>query len=81
MSPELADELRTHMTAVRDYFQSRTLPVPKLLFPSTTGTVLDVDNINGMFTEICESAGIEGYTLYDLRHTYASLLLMRGASP
>jgi len=81
MSPELANELRTHMTIVRDYFESRTLPVPKLLFPSTTGTVLDVDNVNGLFTEICESAGIEGYTLYDLRHTYASLLLMRGASP
>jgi len=69
------------MTVVRDYFQSRTVPVPKLLFPSTTGTVLDVDNLNGLFTEMCESAGIEAYTLYDLRHTYASLLLMRGASP
>src|SRR5262249_47393950 len=54
---------------------------PTLLFPSTTGSVLDVDNAGDMFNDICASAGIQGFTLYDLRHTYASLLLMRGAKP
>jgi integrase len=57
------------------------MPVPTLLFPSTTGSVLDVDNAGDMFNDICASAGIQGFTLYDLRHTSASLLLMRGAKP
>jgi integrase len=81
MSPELADELRNHMAVVRHYFERKDMPVPTLLFPSTTGTVLDVDNAGDMFNDICTSAGIEGFTLYQLRHTYASLLLMRGAKP
>ena len=77
MSQELADELRNHMAIVRHYFEEKDMPVPTLLFPSTTGSVLDVDNTGGLFNEICASAGIHGFTLYDLRHTYASLLLMR----
>jgi integrase len=81
MSPELVDELRNHMAIVRHYFEEKDMPVPTLLFPSTTGSVLDVDNARGLFNEICASAGIRGFTLYDLRHTYASLLLMRGARP
>ena len=81
MSPELADELRNHMAIVRHYFEEKDMPVPTLLFPSTTGSVLDVDNAGGLFNEICASAGIRGFTLYDLRHTYGSLLLMRGARP
>ena len=81
ISPELAVEVREHMAVVREYFEKKKDPVPKFLFPSTTGSVLDVDNVSGMFNEICCRAGIESFTLYDLRHTYASLLLMRGAKP
>jgi integrase len=81
MSLELADELRNHMAVARHYFEKKDMPVPTLLFPSTTGSVLDVDNAGDMFNDICASAGIQGFTLYDLRHTYASLLLMRGAKP
>jgi integrase len=81
ISPELVGELRKHTAIVRDYFAGRKMLVPSLLFPSTTGSVLDVDNVSDVFNSICESAGIEGFTLYDLRHSYSSLLLMRGANP
>jgi Vitamin K epoxide reductase family len=55
--------------------------VPTMLFPSLTGAYLEIRNIRRLFKEICTRAGIQGFTLYDLRHTYASLMLMRGADP
>jgi len=81
ITEELVAELQAHITLVRAYFEGRRLSLPPMLFPSTQGTYLDVRNLRRMFSAICSQAGIEGFALYDLRHTYASLMLMRGADP
>ena len=78
---DLAEELRSHVMTVRSYFEKRKRPVPTMLFPSLTGAYLEVRNVRRLFKEICTRAGIRGFTMYDLRHTYASLMLMRGADP
>jgi integrase len=59
----------------------RNRPVPPMVFPSLAGTYLDMSNVRRLFKAICRRAGIEGFTPYHLRHTYASLMLMRGADP
>jgi integrase len=78
---DLSEELRSHVMTVRSYFEKRKRPVPTMLFPGLTGTYLEIRNVRRLFKEICRRAGIRGFTLYDLRHTYASLMLMRGADP
>ena len=78
---DLAEELRSHIMTARSHFEKRNRPVPTMLFPSLTGAYLEIRNIRRLFKEICARAGIQGFTLYDLRHTYASLMLMRGADP
>jgi integrase len=81
ITPELAAELRAHMATVRTYFEKLERPVPPMLFPSTIGSYLEIRNVRRLFTKICTMGGIHGFTLYDLRHSYASLMLMRGADP
>jgi len=81
ITSELAEELRLHLARVRSYFEERNRPVPPMVFPSLAGTYLDIANLRRLFKAICASAGIVGFTPYHLRHTYASLMLMRGADP
>jgi len=81
VTEELLKVLQTHTALVRAYFESHHREVPSMLFPSTEGTYLDIRNIRRLFSAICTKAGIKGFTLYDLRHTYASLMLMWGADP
>ena len=52
-----------------------------MVFPSMTGTYLQIRNVRRLFKDICAKAGINGFTPYHLRHTYASLMFMRGADP
>ena len=81
ITPELAEQLRHHLVVVRGFFESRNRPVPPMVFPSLTGDYLEMRNVRRLFKNICARAGIQGFTPYDLRHTYASLMLMRGADP
>ena len=78
---ELAEELRDHLVVVRGYFERQNRPAPPMVFPSLTGEYLEMRNVRRLFKNVCARAGIQGFTLYDLRHTYASLMLMRGADP
>ena len=81
ITPELAEELRGHLAKVRAYFEKRSQPIPPMVFPSSIGTYLEIGNVRRLFRNICAKAGIQGFTPYHLRHTYASLMLMRGADP
>lgn len=45
------------------------------LFPSKTGTLLDERNVVRAFQKVLAEAGLPHFRLYDLRHTFASLLL------
>jgi integrase len=45
------------------------------LFPSLTGTLLDERHVIRAFHRVLEAAGLPRFRVYDLRHTFASLLL------
>ena len=49
------------------------------LFASEAGTVLDHNNAAKQFARALKRAKLSQFSLYDLRHTYASLLLSEGA--
>ena len=51
------------------------------VFPSEVGTVLQPENLyHRYFLPILEHAGLRRIRLHDLRHTFGSLLIQRGAS-
>jgi integrase len=45
------------------------------LLPSKTGTLLDESHVVRAFHKVLEAAGLPRFRVYDLRHTFASLLL------
>lgn len=45
------------------------------LFPSLTGTLLDESHMIRAFHRVLEASGLPRFRVYDLRHTFASLLL------
>ncbi|HRZ05805.1 MAG TPA: site-specific integrase [Candidatus Competibacteraceae bacterium] len=47
-----------------------------LIFPSRTG--VKIDNVQKSWTTVLEMAGIKEFRWHDLRHTFASNLVMRG---
>jgi integrase len=53
-----------------------------LVFPSEIGTPTQTGNLNRRhFKKILKNAGLKEIRLYDLRHTMATLLLLRGINP
>lgn len=53
-----------------------------LLFASETGTPLDAQNVvNRSFKPLLKRAGLPGIRFHDLRHTCATLLLVKGVHP
>ncbi|MFP5205928.1 MAG: tyrosine-type recombinase/integrase [Acidobacteriota bacterium] len=52
-----------------------------LVFPSQDGSILDPDNLyHRYFVPALKEAKIRKIRLHDLRHTFGSLLLQKGAS-
>ena len=49
------------------------------MFPTSTGTLIEVVAIGKRFRLTLRKAGLPAFRLYDLRHTYASHLLAEGA--
>lgn len=53
-----------------------------LMFATVSGEPLDMCNVlRRNYTETRERAGLEGFNLYSLRHTHATLLLIAGVHP
>ena len=53
----------------------------ELVFPSPEGSVLDPDNlVKRYFLPTIEHAGLRRFKFHDLRHTFGSMLIQRGAS-
>jgi Phage integrase family. len=53
-----------------------------LLFPGPDSLLLDPDYFNAeIFAPIAQHAGMEGFRFQDLRHFFASMLILQGESP
>ena len=52
-----------------------------LIFPSPKGTPLDQSNMDKVFKECLQEAGLPEIRFHDLRHTAATLMLQQGIHP
>jgi len=52
--------------------------VPGWVFSTEAGTPLDESRVRKAFLKALKAAGVPPHRVYDLRHTFASLLLARG---
>ena len=77
LSDGLWAELKSYVTLLRAEDVGRGKE-SVWLFPSLTGTLLDERHVVRAFHRVLEAAGLPSFRVYDLRHTYASLLLSAG---
>jgi integrase len=80
MSQELVDVL----AALYRIREAQTLKyqwgdVPDLIFVNAHRGFLDESRVRKRFARVLKAAGVGGHRLYDLRHTFASILLQNGA--
>ena len=83
MTPKLASYLRSYR-AEREALHrevERPLTLDDLVFPSIEGKPLDPCVLSHNFSNIAKKAGLEDVHFHTLRHTFASLMLNRGAKP
>jgi len=59
----------------------RLLRLDDLIFADIEGQPLDPGVLSHNFARIAKRAGLAGVRFHDLRHTFASLMLLRGAKP
>ncbi len=79
MTPDLAATLKRHLTWLKAESLRTGKGEPEWLFPTEEGTLMDKDHLGGVFRRLLKRAGLPHHRAYDLRHTYASLLLADGA--
>jgi len=83
MTPKLALFLREYK-AEREWLYrqlGKELTLDSLVFTSVKGTPIDGCVLTHAFSRIVKRAGLERVRFHDLRHTFASLMLLRGAKP
>ena len=56
-------------------YESHVNDVPSLIFTGRYGTAIDPRTLNRKFVARCEAAGVRPITVYDARHTCATLLV------
>jgi len=83
MTPKLALFLREYQTERESlYWQlGQPLTLDSLVFGSPEGKPLDPSLLSHEFARIAKLAGLAGVRFHDLRHTFASLMLLRGGKP
>jgi integrase len=52
-----------------------------LVFSNIDGKLLDPTKVTHNFARICKETGIGRVRFHDLRHSFTSLMLLRGAKP
>jgi integrase len=83
MTPKLALFLREYKAEREQLYQQlgKQLALDDLVFPSIEAKPLDPCVLTHNFTRIANKAGLTGVRFHDLRHTFASLMFLRGAKP
>ena len=59
----------------------RLLRPEDLVFSNAEGEPIDPYSLSHAFAKIARRAGLQNVRFHDLRHTFASLMLLRGAKP
>ena len=83
MTPKLALFLRDYLAdRERLYHQlGKEIALDDLVFASVEGKPLDPGVVSHNFSRMAKRAGLGAVRFHDLRHTFASLMLLRGAKP
>ena len=83
MTPKLALFIREYKLERECLYQQlgKELTVDSLVFANVEGKPLDPGVLTHNFARIAKRAGLENVRFHDLRHTFASLMLLRGAKP
>ena len=83
MTPKLALFLREYRTEREAIYRElgTELTLDSLVFAYADGKPLDPGIVSHDFARLAKQAGLNGVRFHDLRHTFASLMLLRGAKP
>jgi integrase len=83
MTPKLALFLRDYRAERESLYRQsgKELTLDSLVFGSPEGEPLDPSVLSHDFHRIVKRAGLAHLRFHDLRHTFASLMLLRGAKP
>ncbi len=83
MTPKLALFLREYKgdREALGWQLGKPLSLDDLVFASVEGKPVDPGVLSHAFARIARGAGLGGVRFHDLRHTFASLMLLRGAKP
>jgi len=83
MTDKLADYLREYkgMRESLSLHLGRFLKPDDLVFSNTEGKPISPNVLRHSFTRIAKRAGLRGVRFHDMRHTFASLMFLRGAKP
>ncbi len=81
MTPKLALFLKGYKAERERLYQQlgKQLSLDDLVFTSVEGKPIDPCVLSHAFTRMARQTGLEGVRFHDLRHTFASLMLLRGA--
>jgi len=83
MTPKLACFLREYKLERETLYRhlGKELSLDDLVFASVEGEPIDARVLSHAFGRMVKKANLDGVRFHDLRHTFASLMLMRGAKP
>jgi integrase len=83
ITPKLALYLREHRAQCQAYHLAleKPLTLDDLVFMTPEGSPVDPSMLSHGFKMLARQAGLEGVRFHDCRHTWASLMLLRGVSP
>ena len=79
LTPDLTRLLQRHVAWLKTETLRRGRGELAWLFPNEEGKPLDESRVRKAFKRALGRAKLPGFRVYDLRHTYASLLLAAGA--
>jgi integrase len=81
MTPKLAAFLREYRQECKSLCRElgREMSLDDLVFANIEGKPLDPSMLSHNFGKIAKRAGLQGFCFHDLRHTFAILMLLRGA--